>query len=87
MDFKFSEEQRLLADTVQRFLREHYSFEKRRAILDSREGWSREIWRTLAGLGVTGVNIPEAHGGLGGGPVETMLVMNALGEALLLEPY
>ncbi|MDY0068139.1 MAG: acyl-CoA dehydrogenase family protein, partial [Steroidobacteraceae bacterium] len=41
----------------------------------------------LAGLGVTGVNIPEAHGGLGGGPVETMLVMNALGEALLLEPY
>ncbi|HLS82721.1 MAG TPA: acyl-CoA dehydrogenase family protein [Steroidobacter sp.] len=87
MDFKFSEEQRLLADTVQRFLRAHYSFEKRRAILDSREGWSREIWRALAGLGVTGVNIPEAHGGLGGGPVETMLVMNALGEALLLEPY
>src|SRR5690606_15755400 len=81
------EEQRLLADTVQRFLRAHYSFEKRRAILDSREGWSREIWRALAGLGVTGVNIPEAHGGLGGGPVETMLVMNALGEALLLEPY
>src|SRR5690606_25987676 len=87
MDFKCSEEQRLLADTVQRFLRAHYSFEKRRAILDSREGWSREIWRALAGLGVTGVNIPEAHGGLGGGPVETMLVMNALGEALLLEPY
>jgi alkylation response protein AidB-like acyl-CoA dehydrogenase len=87
MDFNFSEEQQLLADTVQRFVREHYTFEKRREILNSKEGWSRELWSEIAGLGLTGVNVPEEHGGLGGGPVETMLVMNSIGEALVLEPY
>jgi alkylation response protein AidB-like acyl-CoA dehydrogenase len=87
MDFNFSEEQQLLADTVQRFVREHYAFEKRRTILTSPEGWSREMWNEIAGLGVAAINIPEEHGGLGGGPVETMLVMNALGEGLILEPY
>ncbi len=87
MDFNFSEEQQLLADTVQRFVREEYSFEKRREILNSKEGWSREAWQAIAGLGVTAINVPEEHGGLSGGPVETMLVMNALGEGLFLEPY
>jgi alkylation response protein AidB-like acyl-CoA dehydrogenase len=87
MDFNFTEEQQLLADTVQRFVREHYSFEARRQILQSAEGWSREIWQNMAGLGVTAINVPEAHGGLGGGAVDTMLVMNALGAALVLEPY
>ena len=53
----------------------------------SKEGWSREVWGEIAGLGVTAINVPEEHGGLGGGPVETMLVMNALGEGLVLEPY
>ncbi|HEX2492537.1 MAG TPA: acyl-CoA dehydrogenase [Steroidobacter sp.] len=87
MDFNFSEEQRLLADAVQRFVREHYTFERRREILNSKAGWSREMWRELAGLGIAGVNVPEEHGGLGGGPVETMLVMNAIGQGLVLEPY
>ena len=81
MDFNFSEEQQLLADTVQRFVREHYSFEKRRDILKSAEGWSRDVWQELAGLGLTALNVPEEHGGLGAGPVDTMLVMNALGKA------
>ena len=87
MDFNFSEEQQLLADTVQRFVREHYSFEARREILKSEEGWSRELWQGLAGLGITALNVPEEHGGLSGGPVDTMLVMNALGEGLVLEPF
>lgn len=87
MDFNFSDEQQLLADTVQRFVREHYSFEKRREILDSNDGWSREMWNEIAGLGLTAINVPEEHGGLGGGAVETMLVMNALGAGLVLEPY
>ena len=87
MDFNFSEEQQLLADTVRRFVREHYTFEKRRGILASSEGWSREMWQEIAGLGVTAINVPEEHGGLGGGPVETMLVMNEFGEGLVLEPY
>ncbi len=87
MDFNFSEEQQLLADTVQRFVRDDYSFEKRRDILKSQAGWSRENWQAMASLGLTALNVPEAHGGLGSGPVETMLVMNALGEGLVIEPY
>lgn len=87
MDFNFSEEQQLLVDTVQRFVRDDYSFESRRDILRSKEGWSRETWQALAGLGLTALNVPEEHGGLGSGPVETMLVMNALGEGLVVEPF
>lgn len=87
MDFNFSEEQQLLADTVQRFVRDDYSFEKRRGILHSQAGWSRENWQAMAGLGLTALNVPEEHGGLGSGPVETLLVMNALGEGLVIEPY
>lgn len=87
MDFNFTEEQQLLADTVQRFVRENYTFEKRREILQSKDGWSRDIWNELASLGLTALNVPEAHGGLNAGPVDTMLVMNALGEGLLVEPF
>lgn len=87
MDFNFTQEQQLLADTVQRLVREQYSFEARRAILQSPAGWSREVWQTLAGLGLTALNVPEAHGGLNAGPVDTLLVMNKLGECLLLEPF
>ena len=87
MDFTCSEEQLLLEDTVRRFVAKDYGFEKRRAIRDSAEGWSRETWQALADLGLLALNVPEEHGGLGGGPVDTMLVMNALGPGLLLEPY
>jgi alkylation response protein AidB-like acyl-CoA dehydrogenase len=87
MDFNFTDEQQLLADTVRRFVREHYSFEARREILKSQDGWSRDLWQQLAGLGLTALNVPEEHGGLGAGPVDTMLVMNALGEGLVLEPF
>jgi alkylation response protein AidB-like acyl-CoA dehydrogenase len=87
MDFNFTEEQQLLADTVKRFVREDYTFEKRREILKRPEGWSRDVWRSLADLGLTALNVPEAHGGLNAGPVDTMLVMNALGEGLVVEPF
>jgi len=87
MDFNFSDEQQLLADSVRRFVRENYSFETRREILRSPEGWSRSLWNELAALGLTALNVPEEHGGLGASPVETMLVMNALGEGLVLEPF
>jgi alkylation response protein AidB-like acyl-CoA dehydrogenase len=87
MDFNFTEEQQLLADTVRRFVREDYTFENRREIRQLPEGWSREVWKTLADLGLTALNVPEAHGGLNAGPVDTMLVMNALGEGLVVEPF
>ncbi len=87
MDFSFTEEQQLLEDTVRRFVAKDYAFEQRRAIRDSAEGWSRDAWQALADLGLLALNVPEEHGGLGAGPVDTMLAMNALGPGLLLEPY
>jgi len=87
MNFDFSEDQRALADTVQRFVARDYTFEKRRAIRDSAAGWSREVWQALAELGVLAVNVDEELGGLGYGPLETGLVMSAFGAGLLLEPW
>jgi len=86
MNFDFDEEQVALQDTVKRFVARDYTFEKRRAILDSAAGWSREVWRALADLGVLALNIAGEHGGLDYGPQETALTMNALGAGLLLEP-
>jgi alkylation response protein AidB-like acyl-CoA dehydrogenase len=87
MDLSLSEEQRLLGDAAGRFIAGRYSFEQRRAILQSSEGFSRDIWREFADLGWLGLSVPEEFGGLGAGPVETGLVMEALGRALVVEPY
>ena len=87
MDFSFSEEQQMLLDTTRRFIGKEYSFEARRNFRQQPEGYSRDIWQGFADLGLLAINVPEEHGGLGGGALETMLVMAALGEGLVLEPY
>ncbi len=87
MDFSYTDEQQMLLDTARRFVGERYPFEYRQRVRDSAEGWSRETWLRLADLGLLALNVPESEGGLGAGPIETMLVCNALGEGLLLEPY
>lgn len=87
MDFDFSEEQRLLKDSVERLLGDRYTFERRRAYAAEPEGWSRALWKQYAELGLLGLPFAEAQGGLGAGPVETMIVMEAFGRALVLEPY
>lgn len=87
MDFDLTEEQRLLRDSVDRLLADNYTFEKRRAYLAEAEGWSRSLWSHYAGLGLLGLPFAEQYGGFGGGGVEIMLVMEAFGRALALEPY
>jgi alkylation response protein AidB-like acyl-CoA dehydrogenase len=87
MDLSLSEEQRLLSEAASRFIAGRYSFEQRRAILQSGEGFSRDIWREFADLGWLGLSIPEEFGGLAAGAVETGIVMEALGRALVVEPY
>jgi pimeloyl-CoA dehydrogenase small subunit len=87
MDFDLSEEQRLLQDSVDRLLADHYTFDKRKAYLAEPEGWSRALWAQYAELGLLGLPFAEEHGGFGGGGIETMLVMQALGRVLALEPY
>jgi alkylation response protein AidB-like acyl-CoA dehydrogenase len=86
MDFSFTEEQQMLQDTTRRFLARDYSFDKRASILTSPEGWSRDTWHALAELGLLAMDIPEQDGGIGAGPVGVMLVAQAAGESLLLEP-
>ncbi|SNS40393.1 Acyl-CoA dehydrogenase [Noviherbaspirillum humi] len=88
MDFGYTEEQQMLLDTTRRFVGKDYGFEARRRIRESApEGFSREAWQSLADIGLLALNVPEAEGGLGGSAIDTMLVMNAIGEGLLLEPY
>jgi len=87
MDFNYSEEQQLLKDSVEKFLAKNYSFEQRREIITAREGFSPLAWEGFASLGLLGVPIPQDFGGFGGNGVDTMIVMEALGRALVVEPY
>jgi pimeloyl-CoA dehydrogenase small subunit len=87
MDFEYSEEQRLLADTLRRFLASHYSFEARGKIIASPAGYSQEVWAAFADMGLLGLPFSTAFGGFGGNAVDVMIVMEAIGEALVVEPY
>ncbi len=87
MNFTFSDEQRMLADSVARFVARDYPFEKRRAIAASELGWSRDNWKRFAELGWLGVPFAEAEGGYGGGPVESAIVLEGLAKAAAVEPY
>jgi pimeloyl-CoA dehydrogenase small subunit len=87
MDFDLTEEQQLLRDSVNRLVADRYSFEDRKRFQATPEGWSAELWRQYAELGLLGVGFAEEDGGFGGGPVETMLIEEAFGKALTLEPY
>src|SRR5512144_3254460 len=87
MDFNFTEEQQQLRETLLGFIKRAYGFAKRKEILESAAGHSREVWRQLADLGVLSVGIPETHGGGGGDAVDTLAVMEVLGRGLVLEPY
>jgi pimeloyl-CoA dehydrogenase small subunit len=87
MDFELSDEQRLLKDSVERLATQRYDFESRKKYMKENDGWSRDMWRQYVELGLTALPFAEEHGGIGGGPVETMIVMEACGRALVLEPF
>ena len=88
MDFSFTEEQSMLRDTVASYLADHYDFDKRRAVAGKEPGWRPEVWKAFAEeLGILGAPFSEELGGLGGGPIENMIVMEEFGKALVIEPY
>lgn len=87
MDFELSEDQRLLKESVNGLLTDTYDFAQRKKYLKEKDGWSRAIWSRLAEQGLLGLPFAEADGGFSAGAVETMIVMEALGRALALEPY
>ncbi|RZI98586.1 MAG: acyl-CoA dehydrogenase, partial [Haliea sp.] len=85
MDFNFSDDQQQLRDAVAKWVEKGYDFERRRKI-EAEGGFSREAWNGLAELGLTGLYVPEADGGLGMGAIEAMVVMEELGRGIVLEP-
>jgi alkylation response protein AidB-like acyl-CoA dehydrogenase len=86
MDFEFTDDQTLLRHSLQRLFMSEYSFERRQELLHRPYGHSLDVWRLLAEQGVLGAGLPDVHGGFGG-PVETMIIMEEIGRALVLEPY
>ena len=87
MDFEFSGEQRLLRDNVARLMKDRYGFEARKTYQASPDGFSYDLWKEYADMGLLGAPFSEDDGGFGGGPVETMIVTEEFGKALTLEPY
>ncbi|HVM77699.1 MAG TPA: acyl-CoA dehydrogenase family protein [Stellaceae bacterium] len=87
MDFDLSEEQRLLQESVGKLIADEYEFEKRKAYAKEPAGYSAARWAQFAELGLLGIPFPETLGGSGGSAVETMIVMEAFGRGLVLEPY
>jgi pimeloyl-CoA dehydrogenase small subunit len=88
MDFDLTDEQRLLAESVNRFVSDRYGdFEKRKAYRAEPKGYAAANWSAMAEMGLLALPLPEEQGGFGGGPVETMLVMEAIGRGLVVEPY
>ena len=87
MDFRLSDEQQQLRDTLTRFVAKDYSFEKRKAILKGKDGISTDAWKQFADMGLTALGISEENGGLGGNAFDTALVMETFGRGLVVEPY
>jgi pimeloyl-CoA dehydrogenase small subunit len=87
MDFDLSEEQRLLKESVDGLLGDAYDFDSRKKYMKEKGGWSQTIWNKFAEQGLLGLPFSEGDGGFGAGAVETMIVMEALGRALVIEPY
>jgi alkylation response protein AidB-like acyl-CoA dehydrogenase len=87
MDFELSQEQQLLADTFKRFAANDYTFEARTRIVASPAGWSEKVWASLAEMGLLGLPFPAEHDGFGGSALDVMIVMETIGEALIVEPY
>ncbi|MEU1430006.1 acyl-CoA dehydrogenase family protein [Nocardia sp. NPDC005746] len=87
MDFELTDEQVMLRDTVRDLLGRAYDPETRLKVIDTELGWNRDVWRQLAELGVLGLPFDEEDGGVGAGPVETMVVMEEIGRRNAPEPY
>lgn len=87
MQFALTDEQRMLQDSVDRFVERDYDFEHRRSLIATDEGFSDKHWKTFAELGWLGVPFSEAQGGYGGGLVEAGLILEGFGRGLVVEPY
>ncbi len=87
MDFSLSDEQRIIKEAAEKFIAKDYTFDARNKIISSDEGMSRETWQQFADFGWLGIALPEEVGGYGGSMIETMIITEALGSAMVIEPF
>ena len=87
MSFTFTEDQKLLSESANRFVLDEYDFETRRKILNQDGGFDKGNWAKFAELGWLALPIAEEYGGLGGSTVDTAVLLEALGRGLVVEPY
>lgn len=87
MNFQYTEEQQLLADSIARLAQEQYDFEARKRIIESEAGFSTEIWARLGELGLLALTLPSEHGGFDGGALDLVATMETIGSALMVEPF
>lgn len=87
MDLSYTDEQVLLQDSVQKFIDNNYDISQRRKLSESEEGFSRDNWKQFAELGWLALPFSEEDGGLGGTPIDTMVMMEEFGKGLVVEPY
>ena len=87
MDFNFTEEQTMIRDSLARLIKDQYDFDTRRKVVASKEGWRPEMWAQFAELGLLAAPFSEEDGGLGGGPIDAMVVMEEFGRGLVIEPF
>ncbi len=87
MDFNFTDEQAMIRDSLSRLIRDQYDFDTRRKVVASAEGWRPAMWAQFAELGLLAAPFSEEDGGLGGGAIDAMVVMEEFGKGLVVEPY
>ena len=87
MDFSLNEMQAMLVDSIEKFVANDYDFETRQRYAGSEQGFSPEVWQTFAELGWTAIPFSEEDGGIGGTPLDLMVVMQQFGRSLVVEPY
>lgn len=87
MDFSLNEIQTMLVDSVEKFIARDYGFDLRQEYAASETGYSTEVWQTFCELGWTAIPFADRDGGLDGGPIETMILMQQFGRGLVVEPY
>ncbi|WP_299021685.1 acyl-CoA dehydrogenase family protein, partial [uncultured Tepidimonas sp.] len=86
MDFSWTDDQRMLADSLQRYLAQRYPLARRHAASASPLGYDAQAWRELVELGAVAALLPPQVGGLGGGGFDIMTVFECVGRALVVEP-
>ncbi len=87
MDFRLADEQAIFRDSASRFFAEHYDFRRRAAIVASASGYLEDHWKAFAELGWLALPLSESYGGLGGSPLDTMVLFEQMGRALYVGPY